>query len=172
MPRDDDAGLKQAFDDFLGRVNNYVKLRSSLEGTLPKLKTTNQAAKIDDHGKALSEKIIESRKDAKQGDIFSKDIATQFRKIIAENFRGQDGRPARQTIRQGEPVGLQIHVNQVYPARIPNTTVPPTLLLKLPRLPRGIEYRIIGHAFALLDVTSRIVIDYIPDALPSQIPAG
>ncbi len=37
-----DAASKQALDDFSARVNAYAKLRASLEGTLPKLKPTDQ----------------------------------------------------------------------------------------------------------------------------------
>lgn len=165
-----DAASKQALDDFSARVNAYAKLRASLEETLPKLKPTDQPAKLADHDQALSAKVIDARKNAKQGDIFTKDISEQFRQRISEQLSGPQGRESRQTIRQGEPVELQVHVNQIYPAKLPRTTVPPTLLLKLPKLPKGIEYRIIGRTFALYDVKSHMIIDYIPGALPAQTP--
>ena len=165
-----DAASKQALDDFSARVNAYAKLRASLEGTLPKLKPTDQPAKLADHDQALSAKVIEARKNAKQGDIFTKEISEQFRQRISQQLSGQQGRESRQTIRQGDPVQLQVHVNQVYPAKLPRTTVPPTLLLKLPKLPKGLEYRIIGRTFALFDVKSHMIIDYIPGALPAQTP--
>ena len=167
-----DAGTKAAIEDFLGRVNGYIKLRSSLEATLPKLKPTDQPDKLADHEKALSAEILDARKNARQGDIFTKDISAQFLKQIREEFSGPQGREARQTIRQGEPVELPVHVNQVYPRALPHTTVPPTLLLKLPKLPQGIEYRIVGRAFVLYDVRARMVIDFIPGALPAPAPNG
>src|SRR5580698_8627033 len=43
-----DAGTRAAFEDFLGRVNAYIKLRSSLEATLPKLKPTDQPDNLAD----------------------------------------------------------------------------------------------------------------------------
>ena len=167
-----DAGTKAAFEDFLGRVNAYIKLRSSLEATLPKLKPTDQPDKLADHEKALSAKILDARKNARQGDIFTKEISAQFLQQIREEFRGPQGHEARQTIRQGEPVDLPVHVNQVYPRALPHTTVPPTLLLKLPKLPQGIEYRIIGRAFVVYDVRARMVIDFIPGALPAPAHAA
>ena len=167
-----DAGTKAAFEDFLARVNAYIKLRSSLEATLPKLKPTDQPDKLADREKSLSAKILDARKNARQGDIFTKDITAEFVKGIREEFSGAQGREARQTIRQGEPVALPVHVNQVYPHALPRTTVPPTLLLKLPKLPQGIEYRIIGRAFVLYDVRARMVIDFIPGALPAPAPAA
>ena len=167
-----DAGIKAAFEDFLGRVNAYIKLRSSLEATLPKLKPTDQPDKLADHEKSLSAKILDARKNARQGDIFTKEISAQFLQQIREEFRGPQGHEARQTIRQGEPVDLPVHVNQVYPRALPHTTVPPTLLLKLPKLPQGIEYRIIGRAFVVYDVRARMVIDFIPGALPAPAHAA
>jgi hypothetical protein len=145
-------------------------LRAHLEATMPKLKTTDQPGQLAGHDKALAAKMLDARKDAKPEDIFTKDISEQFRQRISQELRGQQGHDARQTIRQGEPVALQVHVNQIYPANLPRTTVPPTLLLKLPRLPKGIEYRIIGRTFALVDIESSMVIDYIPDAIPAPAP--
>lgn len=167
-----DAGTRAGFEDFLGRVSAYIKLRSSLEATLPKLKPTDQPDKLADHEKSLSAKILDARKNARQGDIFTKEISAQFLQQIREEFSGSQGREARQTIRQGEPVALPVHVNQVYPHALPHTTVPPTLLLKLPKLPQGIEYRIIGRAFVVYDVRARMVIDFIPSALPAPGPAA
>lgn len=162
-----DAGTKAAFEDFLQRANAYSKLRSSLEATLPKLKPTDQPDKLADHEKRLSADILEARKNASQGDIFTREISVKFLAQIRAEFAGPQGHEARQTIRQGEPVDLRVHVNQVYPRALPHTTVPPTLLLKLPKLPQGIEYRIIGRAFVLYDARARMVIDYIPGALPA-----
>ena len=87
-----DAGTKAAFEDFLGRVNGYIKLRSNLEATLPKLKPTDQPDKLADHEKALSAEILDARKNARQGDIFTKDISAQFLKQIREEFSGPQGR--------------------------------------------------------------------------------
>jgi hypothetical protein len=39
-------------------------------------------------------------------------------------------------------------------------------LIDLPRLPSGLEYRIVGRELVLLDSTSNLVVDLLPDALP------
>ena len=105
---------------FSARVNAYAKLRASLEGTLPKLKPTDQPAKLAVDHQALSAKVIEARKNAKQGDIFTKEISEQFRQRISQQLSGQQGRESRQTIRQGDPVQLQVHVNQVIQRAFPH----------------------------------------------------
>ena len=57
-------------------------------------------------------------------------------------------------------------MNDVYPERVPVTTVPPTLIQQLPKLPEGMEYHIVDRDFILEDGKSRLVVDFIPDALP------
>ena len=87
--------------------------------------------------------------------------------MIRSAFKGPKASNVRKTIRQGEPVpGWHLSVNGDYPEHLPLTTVPPTLLLHLPQLPAGVAYRIIGHDFVLEDTEARLIIDFIPGALP------
>ena len=57
-------------------------------------------------------------------------------------------------------------VNQVYPETLAYTTVPPSLLLKLPILPDEVAYRIVGHDLVLLDVKADMVVDLMPRIIP------
>ena len=87
--------------------------------------------------------------------------------MIRGTFQGPNAPNVRKTIRQGEPVqGWQLIVNDDYPEQLPLTTVPPTLLLHLPQLPSGVAYRIIGHDFVLEDTEARLIVDFIPGAIP------
>ncbi|HXJ40268.1 MAG TPA: hypothetical protein VNH18_13395, partial [Bryobacteraceae bacterium] len=68
---------------------------------------------------------------------------------------------------QGEPLRkLQLQVNGSYPEDMPFTSVPATLLRVLPPLPEEVAYRIVGHDFVLQDMKARLVVDFIPGALP------
>jgi hypothetical protein len=49
---------------------------------------------------------------------------------------------------------------------VPFTTVPPTLLLKFPKLPDQVTYRIVGHDLILLDSEANLVVDTIPGSIP------
>jgi hypothetical protein len=71
---------------------------------------------------------------------------------------------------QGEPVKLDLYVNKPYPEKIPITTVPPTLLRHFPKLPKKIEYRIVGEDLVLQDTESHLVIDIFSDAIPNAPP--
>ena len=42
----------------------------------------------------------------------------------------------------------------------------PTLLAKLPQLPKEVRYRFVGRNMLLVDRESNVIIDYMPDALP------
>jgi hypothetical protein len=155
------------FKTFIDRVQAYVKMQKGLEASLPTLKPTNDAAQIVEHQHALARKIVDARRDARQGDIFTHEVTERFRKIILRTFHGSEGRFARQTIRPDSPSKVFVlHVNDVYPEEIPLTTTPPTLLLKLPELPPELAYRFVGHDLALKDIKAGLIVDLIPNAIP------
>jgi len=151
------------FGDFSQRVGQYLKLRKAA----PPERTTKNQEEITDRRRALAQGIRKARADAKQGDIFTPEISEQFLRVIRSTLQGPKSSNARKTIRQGEPVpNARLSVNGAYPERLPRTTVPPTLLLRLPQLPERLAYRIVGHDFVLEDTEARLVIDFIPGALP------
>ena len=156
------------FKYFAGRIQEYVKLQKSLDASLPTLKPTEDVAQIIEHQHALAGKIAEARRAARQGDIFTHELAERFRKIIRSAFRGHEGRFARRTIRQDDPSKVipRLHVNDVFPEGVPLTTMPPTLLLKLPELPDELTYRFVGHDLTLIDTKARLIVDLIPNAIP------
>jgi hypothetical protein len=152
-----------AFREFIERAKQYVKLQKSV----PRLRTTKRREEIVERRRALAQKIREMRADAKPGDIFTPEASEEFRQVIRGTFRGPNAANVRKTIRQGEPVpGWRLAVNSDYPESLPVTTVPPTLLLRLPQLPPELAYRIVGHDFVLQDMEARLIVDFIPGALP------
>jgi hypothetical protein len=155
------------YKEFLNHVQDYVRLHKSLESTLPPLKQTDVPELIAAHEQALARKIREARPDAKPGDIFTASATEAFRKTAQHGLRGPEGSQARKTIRQGEPLKqMPLEINQVYPDGLPFTTVPPSLLLKFPKLPPEVAYRIVGRDLLLMDVKANLVIDLIKDLLP------
>jgi hypothetical protein len=164
-PRDSEKARDlKAFAD---RVQAYVKMQKNLEASLPPLKPTKDAAQIVEHQQALARKIVEARRDARQGDIFTHEVTERFRKIICKAFHGPEGRLARRTIQQDTPFKVPVlRVNDVFPDNIPVTTTPPTLLLKLPELPPELAYRFVGRNLALKDIKADLIVDLIPNAIP------
>jgi hypothetical protein len=164
------AGKDEAriFKIFAARVQQYIKLRKSVEASLPALKPTNDVARIAEHERALARKIAQARSSARQGDIFTNEVTRQFRRIIRGEFQGPDAQLARTTIRPDDPSKaiVRLHVNDVYPENLPLTTTPPTLLSKLPELPQELAYRIVGRDLTLKDTDAGLIVDLIPNAIP------
>ena len=151
------------FREFTNRVNDYLTMQKAV----PRIRNTKQRKEIDDRREALAQKIRETRATAKPGDIFTPAGTEEFRKVIRSAFQGTGAPNIRKTIRQGEPLqGWHLTLNASYPEHFPMTTVPPTLLRRLPQLPSSVAYRIIGHDFVLQDTEARVVIDFITGIIP------
>ena len=60
---------------------------------------------------------------------------------------------------------VPLKVNSKYTADSLATT-PSNLLLNLPTLPKGLEFRVVGSKhLILLDVDASLIVDYIPNAI-------
>ncbi len=153
---------------FNARVRQYVNLRKDMEASLPALKPTKEVAQITDHQHSLAAKIAQARRAAHQGDIFTPTVTQHFREIIRVEFKGPVAQLARKTIHPDDPskVVVGLRVNDVYPEDMPLITMPPTLLSKLPPLPRDLTYQIVGRDLALKDTKAGLIVDLIPNAIP------
>ncbi len=157
-----------SFKEFTDRVQKYVQLHKTVESNLPSLKSNEELPElIVAHQQALARKIREARPHAKPGDIFARGTREAFRHAVRSVFHGPQAAKARATIKEGAPLKeIHLRVNEVYPDALPYTTVPPSLLLKLPQLPDEVAYRILGRDLVLLDVKADMVVDLMPEILP------
>ena len=162
--KEDAAGFKE----FLDRVQDYVKLHKTVEATLPPLKPKEELPEmISAHQQALARKIRQARLPAERHDIFTKLSREAFRRAIRSTFQGPEADHAIATLQQGAPLKeVHLKVNEVYPDGVPHTTVPPTLLQNLPKLPDELEYCIVGRDLILLDVRANLVVDLLKGIIP------
>lgn len=159
----DGRGLKE----FSDRVEAYEKLHKEAEKSLPKLKKKSKEEAIAAQQQALVSKIRELRSDARRGDIFTPSASEAVAQVIKAVFTGPDAHRVANTIQAGEPLeGFKVQVNQRYPDGLSFTTVPPTLLQKLPRLPDEMAYRILGSDLLLVDRKANMIVDFMPNAIP------
>lgn len=160
------AGTKDAaiVADFQSKVREYVDLKRKAAGQTEQ--RGNDPAKIVDREREAQGKIRVARAGAKQGEIFSAQIAEYFRRQINASLAGAHGNEIRASLQHSEPVNLTLQINQGYPAKVPLQSTPPTLLLNLPDLPDGLEYRLVGRELVLRDTEANVVVDYIPNAFP------
>ena len=168
VPNIEQANDAAAFKRFTVCVDEYVKLRNTIEKQLPALKNKEELPEmIAAHQQALARKIREGRPNAKTGDIFSSDIREAFRHVIRSVFQYPQTAAARATRRQQDTVKeVPLQVNGIYPDAVAETTFPATLLQKLPTLPDELAYRIMGRDLVLVDSKANLVIDLLHEALP------
>ena len=155
----------QVLKDFKNRVDNYVELRMELKKLTPPLKQTKDAAEIDAAQASLANELQLARETAKRGDIFSPEVTLLFRKLMSPKMKGQEGKEAKEVMKEDTPKGVPIKINAKYPESAPLPTVPPGLLSALPKLPEDLEYRFIDKDLILLDTQANLIVDYIPNAI-------
>lgn len=152
--------------DFNARIENYVKLQRGLaEKTSTTPKETSNPAEITADQNVLGAAIRNVRKNAKQGDIFTPQIAAMFRRLMYPDLRGEEGAETREAIRGDAPAEVWLRVNANYPQEQPLATVPGNILASLPQLPRDVEYRFVGKHLLLRDVDANIIVDFIYNAI-------
>jgi hypothetical protein len=156
----------RAIAAFTERVKQYVKLREGIERKLPDLSSETSAKKIEAHRITLEENIRVARVGAKQGDIFSEDVANAIRTIIRQEFKGSQRQQVKEVILEADTKGVPLRVNYSYPETKEMAQIPPTLLLKLPQLPKQLKYRFVGRHMLLVDREAMIIVDYMLNALP------
>jgi hypothetical protein len=163
-PKASDAPrISRVFED---RVQAYVKLQKDLGVPLPAVTSGTEGEQLERRQDALALKIAAARRDARRGDLFTPDVAKQFRSIIRDALRGRDGRSIRRTILEGDPEKVTVlQVNVVYSEDIPLGTMPPMLLRRLPALPMELAYRFVGSSLVLKDVKTNLIVDFMPDAI-------
>jgi hypothetical protein len=157
----------QLIADFTRRVQEYVEIHTKADSTLSEFPKSATKEQVDSHRRALGQLIGRARANAKQGDIFAREIRAYFRRQIGRALGGPDGAGVKAAMMEDNPGPIKLRINGTYPVTLPVTTMPPQVLAALPRLPTVIEYRFIGERLVLLDVHGQLVVDYMDDAIPN-----
>jgi len=157
---------KMAIAAFEKRVKEYVSLRETLEDRMPKLAAQSTPEQIEAHKTAFEETVRKARMGARQGDVFSPEIAKYIRLTIRNEFKGEDLKKLREAVLEAETKGVRLKVNYPYPDDKELTEIPATLLLKLPQLPKQVKYRFVNRNMLLVDRENGLIVDYMFDALP------
>jgi hypothetical protein len=160
----------QVYKEFTNRVGTYVVLHRKLDAALPKLPTKAEPEQMAAHREALAQAIRRERANARQGDIFFDSATAQIRQIVRAELSGTGGEQVRHALREGNPPlegkPVNIKVNANYPTSAPLSTMPPSLLLNLPKVPEEVEYRFVGRHLILRDVSANLIVDFIWEVTP------
>ena len=153
--------------DFNARLEKFVKVQRALLKRDPVPKDSTPA-QVKAHQDSLASQLRNIRKDAKQGDIFTPQVAALFKRLINPELKGTEGRETKQALEEedGEVAVVNLKVNASWPAGEPLTTTPANILANLPQLPPDVEYRISNKRHLVLrDVDANIIVDYIFNAI-------
>src|SRR2546421_7238076 len=101
------AAPQPPLQDFQNRVSEYQKLHDKARSDLPKLKPTPSPESIAKHERALAYRVREARRHASQGNIFTVEIAAEFKRLIGETMKGPEGVTIKQSMARSEPVQLR-----------------------------------------------------------------
>ncbi|HLK64802.1 MAG TPA: hypothetical protein VKU19_15260 [Bryobacteraceae bacterium] len=156
----------QTLQDFSKRVADYVKIHEAARARTSDPKPSNSPEVVKHHEHSLSREIGEMRGEVAQGNIFTPEIAKEFRRLLAITMQSPDAKHIRESLRHAEPLrNHPLRVNGEYPDGLPLQSIPPSLLLNLPPLPKEVEYRIVGNDLILRDVGANLIVDFIENAI-------
>jgi hypothetical protein len=157
---------KQILAAFDRHVKDYLKQRERVKAKLPPLSKDATPEQIDAYQKKSVEALRAMRAGTKPGYIFNPQTAEYIRTIIKTEIPPPDKAEIRQTILEADTKGVPLKVNYPYPETKELTQMPPTLLLKLPQLPKEVKYRYVGRHLLLVDTDNNLIVEYMLDALP------
>lgn len=150
--------------DFKKRIDEYVKMRDQADNTAKPQKTTTEGGDIREAQMSLAERVGVARKGAKQGDMFTPEIAALLRRLLRLESK-ETG--TKEGISEGNPgEGVPFTINGTYPDKEPLATMPPNVLETLPQLPKDLEYRFVKKHLILRDARANLIIDYMLNAIP------
>jgi hypothetical protein len=163
-----------AIKEFNERVQRYWDLHKKMETAAPpadKKKEPDPAA-IVGHEQVTADRIRSARSNATEGDVFTPAVQRILMATIKEGLASSAGAKAREMILgEGNPKNpesaakVDLKVNAKYPSSAPLSTVPPSVLLKMPQLPQGLEYRFVGRHLILFDSKANLIVDIMRNAI-------
>jgi hypothetical protein len=151
---------------FLGNVDAYIRLHRRVEIGLPRRVVTEDLETLLAPKRAMALAMSKARATARQGDLFTLEVAEYFRATIARALREGGIDDFLAIVEEENDVHVVPTVNGDYPAGASQSFMPPCLLAALPPLPEELEYRFLGRDLVLVDRHAGLIVDFVPRAIP------
>jgi hypothetical protein len=161
--RQPDPAVLAEFDK---RVGDYMAIHEKAKMSIAALPDKATPEQITKTRTQLSELIRAARPGAAPGDLLTEGMAAYVRDMLAAEIAGPGGANLKGSIMDENPVGTSVKVNQTYPPEIPLSTMPPSVLSGLPKIPEELEFRFVGNTLVILDRHADLIVDLLRDALP------
>ena len=147
--------------DFSDRVDKYAALRATLEQGLPPLTLTDDPTEITRAEEALAERLRAARPNAKQGELFTREVRDDFRRVLLLEVDAE----TMIALMDDNPGAFSVKINASYSKNRSLSTVPANILALLPRLPDDLQYRFLGPHLVLHDTRANVIVDRLPCAI-------
>jgi hypothetical protein len=181
-PHDEEMDAS-ALGKFQHEVEEYVELHQELLHRIPNVGPHATPEEMAAHRAKMTKAIMDERRHARPGEIFTRQVEVAFRRLFAFELGRPEhrdwlkellsGNPKAEGVpspedptREEAPGAVEVVVNATYDTSAPLSSVPPTLLAKMPRLPEQVRYQFVGRELLLLDAEANVILDFIKDAVP------
>jgi hypothetical protein len=171
-----------ALAKFQHEIEEYVDLHQELLHRIPSVGPRASPEEMAAHRTKMTKGILDERSQARQGEIFKPKVEAAFRRLFATELGKPEhqgwlhellsGNPKSEGVpSQSDPSkevtekAPTVAVNVTYDERAPLSSVPPTLLSKMPPLPEQVRYRFVGRDLVLLDGEANVILDFINGAI-------
>lgn len=156
----------ESIELFQKRVEDYVALHDKLTASIPTYADRGSPEQVEATQQGLAKLIKEARRDAKQGEFFTPPIEDLVKRVMADALSGPDGPTIKASIMDENPGLPKIFINERFPSSVPLSTMPPQVLVRLPKLTDEMEYRFIGRRLILLDTEADLILDFTDAVMP------
>jgi len=147
--------------EFSAKMDEYAKLRNTLQQGLPALALTANPIEIQQAERLLAARIRKARAGAGRHTIFTDETRRAFRQML----RPVTTAATCEFVHDDNPGEWGWAVNAEYPKQHPVSSVPPAMLAVLPRLPEDVFYRFLDTDLVLHDTRANVMLDRIDNAL-------
>jgi hypothetical protein len=157
-----DARAQQEFNN---RMGAYVSIHRQAANGSPHIKSSPSGANLVQQQQALAGKIQAARTFG-EGSVFTPDVSAYFRRQIEAAYMANGGGIQAGLDMTEREADQKIVVNQPFPHDLAHTSMPPTVLLRLPKLTNCMQYEIANHDLVIRDMESNLVVDVLRNAIP------
>jgi hypothetical protein len=162
-----DAAQPVSLLQFKASIHQYVQLHRQIEQQLPPFRAHSDAQDIIESSNAMASALRTARANAREGDIFTLDLAVLLRTRVSDALAAHGFLPEEMvaaTLEEADENAALPVVNGRFPWRR-GAAMWPCVLDALPRLPHELQYRFVGRDLVLVDTHADIVVDILRNAV-------
>ena len=152
---------------FKASIRQYVQLHRQIERQLPPFRAHSDAVDIIESSSAMASALQTARAGAREGDLFTPEVAALLRMRVAEALTARGFLPEEMvaaTLEEADEDAALPVVNGRFAWRR-GAAMWPCVIDALPGLPPELQYRFVGRDLVLVDTHADLVVDILRNAV-------